>query len=254
MRRVRGSTSALMAAALLALVAAPRVAAAQALPSAKELMDRHDAAVGGRAALDKHSSIRRVGSMNIAAMGMQGQVEMMQDKTGRYIQKIQLGPVGDVQQGFDGKTAWVVQPGMGPMLLDGDQAKEMQKQGDFFGSLHDASNYASAETVELADFEGRKCYKVKLVRKVGGEGYEYFDAATGLTAGVVRDIDTPTGKVTSTQIVGDYKDFDGIKIPTKIQSKNGQFDMTMSFSAVEFDKVDTAAFTLPDAVKALVKP
>ncbi|MBI3567616.1 MAG: hypothetical protein HY084_05370 [Gemmatimonadetes bacterium] len=254
MRRVRVSTSALLAAALLALVAMPRVAAAQALPSAKELMDRHDAAVGGRAALDKHSSIRRVGSMNIAAMGMQGQVEMMQDKSGRYVQKIQLGPVGDVQQGFDGKTAWVVQPGMGPMIVEGDQAKEMQRQGDFFGSLHDPSNYASAETVELADFEGRKCYKVKLVRKAGGEGYEFFDAATGLTAGVVRDVESPMGKVTSTQVVSDYKDFDGVKMPTKILVKNGQFDVQMSFTDVEFDKVDSNAFALPDAVKALVKP
>lgn len=254
MRRVRSTSAALSVVALLALAAAPRAASSQALPTAQELMDRHDAAVGGRAALDKHSSMRRVGAMSIPAMGMEGQIEMLQDKAGRFIQKISLGPVGEVKQGFDGKTAWVMQPGMGPMLLEGDQAKEMQRQGDFYGSLHDASNYSSAETVELADFEGRKCYKVKLVRKLGGEGFEYFDAATGLTAGVVRDLDTPAGKVQSTQIVGDYKDFDGVKIPTRIQSKNGQFDMTMSFSSVEFDKVDTAAFALPDAVKALLKP
>ena len=252
--RVRFSSVALATVALLAVATVPSVVAGQAHPSAKELMDKHDAAVGGRAALDKHSSVRRAGSMSIPAMGMEGQIEMMGDKAGRFVQKISLGPVGDVMQGYDGKTAWVVQPGMGPMVLDGYQAKEMVRQGDFFGGLHDITNYTSAETVELADFDGRKCYKVKLVRKAGGEGFEFFDAATGLTAGVVRDVDSPMGKVTTTQIVGEYKDFGGVKIPTKIQNKNPQFDMTMAFSAIEFDKVDAAAFNLPDAVKPLVKP
>ncbi len=254
MRRVRLFPAALFAAAFLSVAIVPGTASAQALPLAKDLMDKHDAAVGGRAPLERHTSMRRSGAVSIAAMGMEGQMEMLQDKSGRYVQKIQLGPVGDVVQGFDGKTAWMVQPGMGPMVVDGDQAKEMQRQGDFFGSLHDMNNYASAETMELVDFEGRKCYKVKIVRKAGGEGFEYFDAATGLTAGIVRDVESPMGKTTSTQVVSEYKDFDGMKVPTKILIKNGQFDVAMTFSAIEFDKVDAAAFALPDAVKALVKP
>ncbi|MCX5766274.1 MAG: hypothetical protein NTZ43_03490 [Gemmatimonadetes bacterium] len=256
MRRAGLSLAATTAVTLFALSAAVAPLRAQAIPAAKDLMAKHDAAIGGRAALDKYSTMRRVGAMAIPAMGLEASLEMLQEKSGKFLQKIVLGPMGEVQQGYDGKTAWAVQPGMGPVLLDGDQAKELIAQGDFYGGFHDASKFTSAETVEIADFEGRKCYKVKLVRKAGGEGFEYFDVETGLTAGVVRETPDPMngGKMTTTQVISDYKDFGGVKMPTKIATKGGQFDMTLSFTAVEFDKVDVANFALPDAIKALVKP
>ena len=237
----------------VALAAFPLAARAQALPAAKDLMARHDAAVGGRAAIEKFSSMHQTGTFSIAAMGLEAPVDIYKAKPNMYLMKVVLGPVGEVMQGSDGKTLWIIQPQQGATILEGAPAEAMKANTDFFAGLHDPSLYKSAETIELADFDGRKCYKVKLVSNSGTESYEFFDASTGLRAGAMATVETPMGKVEQTSVPSDYKEFGGIKFPTRIVSKQGQFDITITMTNVEFDKVDATTFALPDAVKALVK-
>jgi hypothetical protein len=198
--------------------------------------------------------MHQTGTFSIAAMGLDAPVDIYKAKPNKYLMKVVMGPVGEVMQGSDGNTLWVIQPQQGATILEGAQAEAMKANTDFFAGLHDASLYKSAETIELADFEGRKCYKVKLVSNSGAESYEFFDAVTGLRAGAMTSMDTPMGKVEQTSVPSEYKDFGGIKFPTRIVSRQGQFDITITMTNVEFDKVDAATFTLPDAVKALVKP
>ena len=239
---------------LLLLAAPPRSAAAQTLPGARDLMEKNDAAIGGRAALAKHTSFHQVGSMTVATAGIQAQIELFKLKPTKYLQKIVLGAIGEVTQGYDGKTAWTIQPGQAAAVLDSASAETFKSLADFFGNFHDQAKYKSIETVGIVDFEGGKCYKVKIVKLTGSEGFEYFDVATGLIAGVQAAIDTPMGKIDQTSVFSDYRDFGGLKMPTKIQQKNGQFDATISFTTIEFDNVDPAVFELPASLKATVKP
>lgn len=241
-----------LALALLASVASAS-AFAQALPTPKDLMDRHNAAAGGRAALDRHSSIHMTASMDVAAMGMQAAMEIYKAKPNKFLQKITLPQIGDILQGYDGRVAWVMNPMSGAQILEGALADGMKSNADFFGSLQDETNYTKAETVELTDFEGRQCYKVRLVRD-GREGFEYFDKATGLITGVSGAADTPDGKVETTTVMREWMDVDGVKFPKVIEQRTPAGPATITFSAIEFDKVEPSVFDLPAAVKALVKP
>src|SRR3990170_1186830 len=220
----------------VALFAASRLALAQPLPSAKELMDKHDAAIGGRAALDKHTSVHQTGAVSIPAMGVEATMDVYRAKPALFLQKLVIGPMGEILQGFDGKTAWAVQAGQ-PVVLEGAQAGMTKYNSDFFGNFHDM-----------------KRYKVRIVRNIGGEGFEFFDAATGLGAGIIVSSESPMGKVETTSVFAEYKDFDGLKFPTKITQKTPMFESTITIKTMEFDKVAPETFALPDAVKALVKP
>ena len=55
-------------------------------------------------------------------------------------------------------------------------------------------------TLGTIDFEGRPCYKVRLVRKTGGEDIEFYDVATGLKAGSITTRETPMGTITGTTV------------------------------------------------------
>lgn len=239
--------------AALVACAVPVLAAAQDLPDPKTLMDKHNAALGGRAALDKYSSMRMVATMNMAAMGMEASVEMFRGKPNRYVQKIVLGPVGEILQGYDGKVAWALNPMAGAQLLEGDALESARTNADFFANFQDFSAYTDAKTVELTDFEGRKCYKVTLKRR-GLEGAEYFDAATGLLAGISGSVSTAQGTVMTTTVFEEYGEFGGLRLPKRMAQRTPQGDAVITISAIEFDKVDPAVFELPAAVKALVKP
>ena len=238
---------------LVAALVIPALAGAQALPDAKTLMEKHNAAMGGRAAFDKYSSMHMTATMNIAAMGMDAAVDFYRAKPNKFMQRIVLGPVGEILQGYDGKVAWTTNPMVGAQLIEGDAGLAMKGQADFFANLQDPTAYSTAQTVELTDFEGRKCYKVRVVRD-GRDGAEFFDAATGLLAGFSGTQATAQGPVEAMTVFVEYAEFGGIKLPKKIEQRGGPAGATITFSAIEFDKVDPAVFELPAAVKALIKP
>ncbi len=239
----------------LALVGAlPLAASAQALPDGKALLAKHEAAVGGREAMDKHSSLHITGTFSLAAMGIEGPIHIYRAKPSFFLQHITIGAFGEALQGYDGTTPWAVQPGQGAVILSGAMADDTKQQANFLADFPDLSRYSAIQTVALEDFEGRKCYKVKLTKVSGGDVIQYFDAETGLAAGSIRSNETPMGTVEVTIVLSDYKDQGGVKMPSKVVQKTPQGDVTLAFATYEWDKVDTAIFALPDAVKSLVKP
>jgi len=205
--------------------------------------------------MDKHSSLHTTGTFSMAAMGIEGPVHVYRAKPALFLQQITIGSFGEAVTGFDGTTAWSIAPMQGASVMTGDMAAQIKQQADFFSDFPDASRYTTIETVSSEDFEGRKCYKVKMVRAEGGESFQYFDAETGLAAGMIRTIDNPQmGKMDVTIVMSDYKDQGGVKMPSKITQKTPQGDVVLTFSGYEWDKVDLTVFALPDAVKAMVKP
>lgn len=248
---IRRTLSALVVASLL-----PAVASAQALPDGKDLIAKHIAAMGGRDAMDKHNSLHITGTFSMAAMGIDGALHMYRAKPAQYLQQITLGQFGEMTSGFDGTTAWSINPMSGASVMSGDQAEQVKQQADFFSDFPDLAKYSTIQTVSAEDFEGRKCYKVKLVRADGtGEAMQFFDAETGLAAGMMRTMENPQmGKIDITIVMSDYKDQGGVKLPGKITQKTPQGDVTLTFTTYEWDNVDAKVFALPDAVKSLVKP
>src|SRR5262245_10340509 len=78
----------------------PASAAASAtLPPAKEILDRHLKAIGGRAAILARSSSRTTGKNEMPASGVAGTFEMYAAKPNKSLTKISLPGVGDIQEG-----------------------------------------------------------------------------------------------------------------------------------------------------------
>jgi hypothetical protein len=239
MRSIRTSSVAACATIAIIALAAPLMGAqAQALPTAKSLLEKHDAAVGGRAAMDKHTSMHETVALMIAAANMSGTMETFHSKPNLYLSK-QTFAGGEVLSGFDGKTAWAIAPGQGAQVLDSATTYELKGQADFFGDYYDPSRIKSAETVEIKD---------------DTESMIYLDSATGLRAGQTETAKMMGQEMPRTLVMTGYKDFGGVKMPTKRVMKLPMGDVVMDITAVEFDKVDASTFALPDAVKALVKP
>lgn len=236
---------------LVAVLAAP--AAAQ-FPSPQQLMARHDSLIGGRAALESRESVRIVGTLSIPMAQIESPFEILKRPPNSYQLRSSLGPLGELRQGFDGTTAWAIAPGEPPAILTGEMREQVIRQADFFGDLHDTTKFKSATTAGEAEFEGRTVYEVRMVRYDGTELTEYFDKATGLSAGGITSSDTPGGKVRQVSIHSDYKAFDGYRVASRIVQRNPNFEVILTIQTVEFGTVDSASVALPDAVKALVKP
>lgn len=227
---------------------------AQSLPSARELAARHDSLVGGRALLESRQSVRMLGSFTLAAAGIEAPLEILKVRPNKYLFRTSLGMMGEILSGFDGTTAWAIQPGQGPLILRGDQAAQVAEQADFFGDLHDFAKFSSLETEEETEFQGRRTYKVKFVRNNGTVVHEYFDVSTGLSAGGTTSVETAMGRIEMVTVLSDYKEFGGMRVATRVVQRNPQFDVVLSILMVEYDTIDSTAVALPESVRALVKP
>jgi hypothetical protein len=139
------------------------------------------------------------------------------------------------------------------MVLEGKALEQSREQARFDAVLHDASEYKSMQTVERTTFEGKECYKLKLVRRSGQEVTEYYQVDTGLLAGSAETQETPLGPIAATAIASDYRKFGDVLFATRLVQKMGPLSQVMTFEKMEFNTVEDAKFDLPEAIKALVK-
>jgi outer membrane lipoprotein-sorting protein len=237
----------------VALLLPARAFAQDKLPTAREVIDRYVQATGGRDALAKYHSRRAVGRISMPAQGVEGDVEILAARPDLMRLRMTIPGVGEIQSGYDGKTAWSVNPLTGPMLMQGKSLEQTKADADFDATLHSDKQYKTLETVEKTTFEGRPAYKIRAVRTTGDEDFEYFDAENGLMLGAEVTRESPMGPVKATHVTSDYKDFGGVKIASRITQRLMGTEQIITLSEVEYDKVDTSAFTPPPAIQALVK-
>jgi hypothetical protein len=233
--------------------AAPAQTTAPALPSARSIIDKHLEAIGGREAVLSHSSTRATGTFSVTSAGMSGAIEVFAAKPDKSIVKINIPGVGEIVEAYNGKHGWTVSAMTGPMLLEGKQLEEKKFDTDYYSDLHAEGRYESMTTVEVADFDNRSCYKVRLVRKNAPEDFEFYDVKTGLKAGRIATRETPMGTVTGTSIETDYKKFGNLLVPTTIKNSLMGVQQLITIQTIEFDKVSPAVFEPPSEIKALIK-
>jgi len=241
---------------LVAGAAAPRVAVADAaaMPSGKDLLAAHLAAIGGEKAVRARTSRVMKGSFSMPSMGFTGEMSVTQMAPHYQLSIFTITGMGEVRQGFDGDTAWMVNPFMGAQIDDSVGVEAQRMRNAFYKELTYTDRFTTIETVEKTNWRGEDSWKVRLVDAEGKETFEFFSVATGLRRGEMGTEPTPGGDVESITVFEEYKDFGGIKTPTKITNEAAGQTQIFTVASVEWDTVDKAVFALPDEVKALKTP
>jgi hypothetical protein len=246
--------------------AKPPASANAALPTARDVLDRHVKAIGGREAVLSHKSVHVTGTFSVPSSGMVGTIEVFgAANPDRALIRITIPGLGEMLNGYDGSHGWAVTPMTGPMLQQGKELDQTKLDTEFYSELRDARRYKSMKTVEKTTFpagekgpdgkvmEGRPCYKVSLVRIDGNEDFEFYDVETGLRAGSVQTRESPMGTVTTTSLEGDYKKFGNMLQATNVTQKMMGVEQKLTLATIEYDTVEPAVFELPVPIKALIK-
>ena len=257
MSRILRPGLALPLAAILAIAPlaaqAPAASSAAQLPAARTIIDRHVREIGGREAILAQTSTHAVGTVSMPAAGLTGKLEAFHAKPDKFVQRMSLPGIGDMEEGFDGTVGWSLSPLTGPTLLDGKQLEQRRFDADFYEDLKSGDRYTSITTVEKTTFEGRPAYRIRLVKKAGDEDIEFYDTETGLKIGAVSTRDSPMGPMQSTTTWSDYRKFGNLLQPATTKVSVMSTQLVMSISSVEYGKVDPAVFSLPAQIKALIK-
>lgn len=232
---------------------APKAAEAASLPSPQSILDRYLQAIGGREAMKKHTSVHVTGTVSVPASGISGSLETYAARPNKQLVKMTLSGIGETLRGFDGTHAWSTDPMRGPNLATGKELEERTLDADFDSNLNVSARYTSMKTLEKTTFDGKECYKVSLTRKDGVEDIDFYDVSTGLKAGSINTRESGMGKISATSTLREYKKFADILQPTVVTQSAMGAEFIMTITSIEYDKVDSAVFELPAAIKALVK-
>ena len=232
--------------------AAPASAQEQ-LPSARDIIDRYVKATGGALAFRTISSMRALGTFSITGQKMTGQLEMMAARPNKMLTRINVTGLGPVEEGFDGKVGWSIDPLRGPALVTGRGLEERADEAWFDAPLHGPDHVKSMTVVGKEEFDKRQVFRVKVVSVRGTEQFELFDVATGHQAGVEATRDTPFGMVPTTTIYRDYQRFGQLTFPASVVQRILGQEQVFVFSTYEFNTVPPATFDLPPVIKALIK-
>jgi hypothetical protein len=235
-----------------AVIVAPLFAQnTERLPTVNEVLHRYVEATGGREALLRHKSMTVHGRYQDPVHKADYET-VFYTKDGKMLLKAELGGGKQYQTGYDGQTAWVLHPEGKVDIAEGDAVKSAARDADMYYHLHVLSYFKSMEVVGVKEFNGRPCYHLKGINNWDRVNEQFYDKENGLLAGYAFNTAWRGGKGDATDTFENYKDFGGVRMATKTTSRDGD-DLTVSLiTAVSYDDVKDAVFTLPRAVRAAV--
>jgi len=196
--------------------------------TAEEIVARNIAARGGAEKLNKLSTIRLTGTLDLGG-GVMATLISEQKRPDLMRMDMIMGPIRAVRA-YDGHGAWQFMPQMGqdkPQPMSAEDARDAIEEADFGGPL---LNYKEkGHKIELLGREvvdGRDCYKLKVTLKSGDVRTYWIDAGSFLESRVEGARKTPAGEASFVQTLADYELVDGLMFPhlstVEVKDPNGQ--------------------------------
>jgi hypothetical protein len=226
-------------------------AAGQKLPTVEWVLERYVTATGGREALLGHKSMTVHGRNHEPATKREVS-GVFYTKDGKFLQVVTL-PAGKSLSGYDGHTAWDLDSHGKVTIQQGDVVKSIARDADMYYHLHVMQYFRSMEVINVQTFNRRPCYHLKGVNNWGKQNEQFYDEETGLLVGYAFNTAWRGGNGAATQVFEDYRDFGGVRMPTKNTTRDGDDVSVFTIASVTWDDVPDSVFELPAAVRAKLK-
>lgn len=249
--------------ALVTLIAsfagwAPRVVAAAAvaddpLPKAETIIDHYVEVTGGRAAYEKRTSETATGTVEFAAQGLKGTLERYSAAPDKSYTALQFEGVGKFESGSVNGVAWEKSTLLGPRVKSGIEKSQALREAAFNHELNWKKLYEKAETTGVETIDGEECYKVVFTPADGKPETTYYQKKSGLVVKVELLTVNQMGEIPVEEVVSDYKNFDGVLMPTKLTQRAAGQEISMTILTVKSNQpIPDSRFEPPADVKALL--
>ena len=219
----------------------PETAAAHALPTADQLLDKWAQAVGAEA-LKKVTSREQKGRIEFG--GHESPIEIYAKAPNKRISVMQT-PRGENITAYDGSRGWLTGR-EGPHAMTAAESEASRLDADLYLPLH-AKQIFTAFRVQPSERIGDR-EAVELVAANEGKPPVkfYFDVQSGLLLREERYADTALGYLPTQIDYADYRDVDGVKVAFRwtLARPGGRFTIQVD-STQQNLPLDDARFAMP---------
>ena len=221
-----------------------------------DIIEKHLAASGGRAALGTLTSRTLSGSVSLTTpVGVLAGIIEVYNKVpnkSRTLVKLDLAAIGGGQvvsdQRFDGVSGYVIDTFNGNREITGSQVDAL-RNGSFPTPLlnyrDQGYEVASADKEQVGT---KAAYVILLTPKVGPRVRVFIDTETFMLVKTVMTINVPQlgGDVEQAVEFSDFREVDGIKVPYTIKSANAFQTVVATISDVKHNaEIDDSSFSRP---------
>lgn len=233
--------------------AAPALAADEALPTPDAIIARYIEVTGGQAAYEKRTSEIATGTVLYAAQGLKGTLERYSQAPDNSYTAIEFTGVGKFEQGVENGVAWEKSNLLGPRVKSGAEKAQALREAVFNNELNWKKLYPKAETAGVETIDGEECYKVVLTPPDGKPETSYYQKKSGLVVKTTMTAVNQMGEIPVDESFSDYKNFDGVLMPTKLTQHAAGQEITMTIDSVKVNQpIPAGKFDLPADIKALL--
>jgi hypothetical protein len=218
------------------------------MPTVKEILAKYVQAIGGKQANEKIKSRMAKGTVEMMPMGIKGTFENYAAAPNKSSTKVSLSGIGDFSEGFDGTTAWTINPVQGSRDKQGEELAQAKLTNSFnretlLDKLYPKMELRGIEKVGVDD-----AYVVAAMPDNLPEEIFYFDTKSGLLVRHDSTSISPEGKMVGKTFLEDYRMVDGVKVPFKTRSVLPQFEIVTTYTEVKNNvAVEDSRFAKPKA-------
>lgn len=235
---------------------APAADATATLPTAEKLLARHLSAIGGADAVGSIARITSRGTFEMPAAGVKGPTTIHAEEPLRFLMVMELPGVGAVRSGYDGTTAWSMDPMQGPRLIEGKEFDQIKRDADFRRDLNLFDECDRVEVKGETVFAGGPAYEVLCVAK-GAERTYFFSKQDGLLRGMRMVAESPMGQIPVETSFVEYKEYEApggtVRMPARTEIAMLNQKQVLTIERVEFGPIEPSTFELPKEIAALAE-
>jgi hypothetical protein len=214
----------------------------------EQVMEKSIEASGGRAAHEKITSTLAKGSVELAAQGIRGTLEVYAKAPNKRLEVTSIQGIGEFNQGYDGQVGWMQNPFQGTRELSGVELALMKREAMFNGDLKWRELYEKAELVGKEKVGDKDAYVVRLTPREGKPVTRYYDAQTFLLLRQDTVLEGEMGTVTGENYYSDHRDVGGVKIAFQIKQKTPIGEAVIILTEIKHNvEIDDAKFAKPGA-------
>jgi len=237
--------------AVLALVAA--AFGQQALPKAESILDRYIEVTGGKAIYEMRKNEMSVAKLEMPAQGIKGTMTAFAAAPDKVYTTMELEGVGKIEAGVSNGIAWEKSFMTGPRLREGSEKVDSMRDATFNSPLLWRKLYKKVETVGAETVNGDECYKIELTPPEGAVETAWYSKKSGLIVKRARVAKSPMGEIPVEFITLDYREFNGLLMPTKVVQKAAGAEFMITLESVRVnEKFGADRFEPPAEIKALL--
>jgi len=192
-------------------------------------------------------SMHIVGSQTIVSANLTLDLDIVMQSPDKFLATAKMGAI-NVRQGFDGTDAWMEQPGMGIVDMPNEMLESIKESMTIDKASVLDELYTDFKWIRKDSTHAGPADVVELTTKSGNKQLLYIDEATHLIYKTESTIPTPMGEMTIIADIVDYKDYNGMLLPTESRTSMPSGNIITKFDSYEFNvETDPAVFTRPQS-------